>query len=190
MLAYLRGVPVAPDILLTSSGTGFRVVCPTPLTVGRDTDLWIHHQHTDSGDTLYGFETTDARDLFAALLRCPGVGGRTAADIIAAGEVPQVVARLRAADVDWLTGVRGIGRAKAAKLVATVNVPDHLSADDTAIAAAPAAPADDLAEAVAALAGTDPAAAADTLAVLRASGCTDEATLLRRAVATLSGARR
>lgn len=154
MIGYLTGSALDPATILTGSGVGYTVITPQPLPAGDDVSMWIHSVTTDNGTTLYAFTSTDERALFGALLKCPGVGGRTACDIIATAPLPTVIAELAAKNVPWVTTVKGIGKAKAEKLLATLTLPPALVdlGDITQ-----ATPADDVVAALADLTGRPPA---------------------------------
>ena len=172
VIGYLHGTACADNVVLTSGGVGYVVITAHPLTIGDTYNLWIHTVVSETAIACYGFDTVEARDLFLALLKTPGVGGRTACEIVASDTPTNVAGRLSAGDVAWLQTVKGIGKSTAAKIIATVTIPAHLSAatptPGTAIrGASPPSPAvttgDDIADTLIELTGAN---AADALSVV------------------------
>jgi Holliday junction DNA helicase RuvA len=184
MIGYLQGRAVSGDTLRAhGTGVGYRVTTLTVMTVDETYRLWVHTQTTDTATTLYGFDSTLQRDLFTALLKCPGVGGRTACDIIASDTLPVVTAHLRAQNITWVTSIKGLGKATGTKLFAHLKLPTGLpeetgSGTGTGVVTI----ADDVVAAVVDLTGADPAQAAVIVTQLRAEGITDESVLVPAAL--------
>ena len=189
MIAYLSGVALTSDTILTEGGVGYLVHTIADLEEGQQVTLWIHTQTAENGTTLYGFSDKTQRDLFTALLKTPGVGGRTAADIVASGTVPHIVGRIDAEDVTFLSSVKCIGPAKAKKLLATIKLPPTLpreNGEPPHMGPNRVARADDIAAAASDLTGADYTLCETAAATARAAHPdSDEATLLRATLAEL-----
>ncbi len=84
--------------------------------VGGTARLHTSFQVREDAQSLYGFESTAERDLFEALLKISGVGGRTALAIL---DLPRdrIVEAIAAGDSAVLTQVQGVGAKTAGRIV-------------------------------------------------------------------------
>ncbi len=84
--------------------------------VGETTRLYTSFQVREDSQALYGFETVAERDLFEALLKISGIGGRTALAIL---DLPRnrIVEAIAAGDADVLRQVQGVGPKTAGRIV-------------------------------------------------------------------------
>jgi len=84
--------------------------------VGETTRLYTSFQVREDSQALYGFETVAERDLFEALLKISGIGGRTALAIL---DLPRnrIVQAIAAGDADVLRQVQGVGPKTAGRIV-------------------------------------------------------------------------
>jgi len=192
MIGYIKGHVVDPSCILTDGGVGYTVHTPHPLPVGNTVHLWIHTVISDNAITCYGFTTPVQRTLFAALLKVPGIGGRTAADILAAAEPDAIAAAASNQDTSFFTAIRGIGKNTATKLVATLTIPPELTHAGTATMALPSSRAsttgDDIVDTIITITAVTPELALDTVTRLRATH-TDEPSLISAAIRELTQAK-
>jgi Holliday junction DNA helicase RuvA len=136
VIGWLRGrvlARVAPgELLLDVGGVGYRVAVSAPLlaAVGADEELSLHvHTHVrEDAIVLYGFESTEARRCFEALLGAHGVGPALAMAVLSVLSPPDLVRAVVEEDLDVLCAVPGVGRKTAARLVldlrSRLQVPD------------------------------------------------------------------
>jgi Holliday junction DNA helicase RuvA len=84
--------------------------------VGGTARLYTSFRVKDDSHALFGFETPSERDLFEALLKISGVGGKTA---IAVLDLPRdrIVAAIAAGDSAVLQQVPGVGAKTAGRIV-------------------------------------------------------------------------
>lgn len=131
MIGSLRGVLAEkepPRILVECQGVGYQVEVPmsTYLTLpptGSQVYLRIHHVLREDASLLFGFATTEERELFRALLKVNGVGPKVALAIlsgVSAGEFRQAIAT---EDAAALVRIPGVGRKTAERLL--VEMRDH-----------------------------------------------------------------
>jgi Holliday junction DNA helicase RuvA len=92
-----------------------RTASELPLA-GNSVRLYTSFQVREESQTLFGFETPAERDLFEALLKISGVGGKTAIAIL---DLPRdrIVAAIAAGDTDVLRKVQGVGAKTAGRIV-------------------------------------------------------------------------
>jgi len=152
MIGQLRGTIVdkqPPRLVLDVGGVGYELEAPMstffalgqgaagPGTGGGTAEVTLFTQMVvrDDAILLYGFSTTDERRLFRELVKVSGVGPKLALTILSGMSVADFVATIEADDATRLTGLPGVGKKTAARLV--VEMRDKLSGSALAPALAP-----------------------------------------------------
>ena len=191
MIARLRGEVLERRegaVVVDVGGVGYLVHVPTSTAVpapGGAVDLHTVLHVREDAQTLYGFATDEERHLFDLLRSATGVGPRLALAVLSALRPAVLRNALSEGDLATLTGVPGVGRKVAERLV--LELGDRVS---PVVGAAPGEDDTDAsAEVRAALAGFGFTAAevARALRELGPAGDADAATLLRRALRLLGG---
>lgn len=161
MIAYLRGqlVDALPGQLTVDvHGVGYK--CLVPLSTydklagsTGEVRLLTHLHITDHDHTLFGFATTDERDLFKLLMdRVSGVGPKLSLAVLSGMAVTDFKDNVIRGDVAALSRISGVGKKTAERIV--LELKDKVGIVDTWQAAKGGANAN------------DPSAAAQTDAVL------------------------
>lgn len=123
MIAHLRGALHRLDpgeVAIDVQGVGYRVAVPLDLwdelAEGEQRTLWISLYMREDRLELYGFASRSARTLFEEFLKMGGVGPRMGLELMS---VPQdmLLAAIAEEDARVLSGVKGIGRKTAEKLL-------------------------------------------------------------------------
>lgn len=152
MIGQLRGRIIEkqpPRLVIDVGGVGYEVEAPlsTFLTLGQNTtrgddEVTLLTQMVVREDAmlLYGFATADERSLFRELIKVSGVGAKLALTILSGMSVADFVATIEADDATRLTGLPGVGKKTAARLL--VEMRDKLSGSAIAPALTPGATAD------------------------------------------------
>jgi Holliday junction DNA helicase RuvA len=144
MIALLRGKIFGKNkdsvIVETSGGIGYEVrLTASSLSrylIGQDILLHTYFKVTDSSHDLYGFEDTSEKDFFELLMTVSGVGPKSAMNILSLGNMNEIQSAIARGDVKYLTGVQGMGKKTAERLVVELkskitnigereNVPHH-----------------------------------------------------------------
>jgi len=117
-----------PRVLIECQGVGYAVDVPmsTYLTlpaVGSGVRLRIHHVLREDASLLFGFATTEERELFRALLKVNGVGPKVALGILSGVSANEFRVAVAAEDAAALTRIPGVGRKTAERLL--VEMRDH-----------------------------------------------------------------
>jgi len=148
MIGRLTGKVVAQDpegaIVVDVGGVGYEVFAPMG-AVGRaavDAEgratFYVHTHVREEALTLFGFDTEEDRATFRTLIGVSNVGPKTALAVLGAlpaGDLARVIA---AKDLGKLTGIPGIGKKTAERLV--LELRDRLG-KSSAAAPLPGAPA-------------------------------------------------
>ncbi|MDR7303271.1 Holliday junction branch migration protein RuvA [Haloactinomyces albus] len=123
MIASVRGTVLSIGLdhaVVEVGGMGYAVYA-TPVTLaglrrGEETHLATSLVVREDSLTLYGFATTEARDLFGLLQTASGVGPRLALATLAVLDPEQLRQALADGDLALLTQVPGIGKKSAERL--------------------------------------------------------------------------
>ncbi len=124
MIGFIRGRLLAKGergVLVEVAGVGYEVEVPVSTlqqlpSVGGEVELFTHLAWREDGVNLYGFLTSDDRDMFRLLIDVSGVGPRLAMTILSSLTTPQLLEILAAGDVGRLKSIHGIGKKTAARL--------------------------------------------------------------------------
>ncbi len=125
MIASLKGKLESlggDGAVIDVGGIGFRVYMPTSTlstlgAIGREVKLYTHLHLREDNATLYGFASTGELELFRALINVSGLGPKLALAMISAMDIESLAAAIATGNTDLLTGVPGIGKKMANRLV-------------------------------------------------------------------------
>lgn len=122
MYAYIMGMisEIEPThVVVDNQGVGFLIVTPNPYIyhVGESVKMFVHHHVREDQDTLYGFDSKEARHLFQDLISVSGIGPKSALSILASGKPDQIEYAIENQDVKFLTKFPGIGPKSAQQII-------------------------------------------------------------------------
>ncbi len=189
MIGSLAGLLVhklPPALLVEVGGVGYELEAPMSTfyslpPVGQPVRLLTHLVVREDAHILYGFGTSEERQLFRSLLKVSGVGPRIALAILSGSTAEAFAACVHAGDAAALTRIPGVGRKIAERLI--VEMRDRLAAAAAeghgAMAASPVGVAAEAFSALVAL-GYKSAEAARLLKNVAPGGSTEE--LIRSAL--------
>lgn len=183
MIAFLDGEVAerrAGVVVLGVGGVGYEVHVPSSTfskvpPVGRSIRLHTRTIVRDDGTTLYGFASTEERDLFDLLITVTGVGPKMALAFLSALSPAAFRRAVAAGDVDALTVVPGVGKRVAQRVA--LDLKDKLGGDVVVVEG----PLADVREALLSL-GLSPQEASEAMAALHTNGDRPTEDLLREAL--------
>lgn len=121
MLAYLTGTIVtktADAVVLDVHDVGYRVGVAEDLgATGTKVTLHLSEVIREDRHDLYGFTSLDALVLFEALIGVQGVGPKVGMKIMSAGSPDTVRRVILAGDLNFFTGISGVGKKTAQKII-------------------------------------------------------------------------
>lgn len=126
MITFLRGIlqdNLSSQITIDVNGVGYEVNVPLSnlerLGQPGETITILTHLHIREQDhTLFGFCTSDERDLFRLLInRVSGVGPKVAMAILSGMEVRDFKAAVVNGDIPTLSKIKGLGKKTAERVV-------------------------------------------------------------------------
>jgi Holliday junction DNA helicase RuvA len=124
MIALLTGEIVqrrADFIIIDVAGVGYRVQVPLTtyyaLPEAGKVRLHIHTHVKEDAISLFGFLSAAEKDFFALLISVSGVGPKLAINILSHMPAAELAMALAEDDIPRLTGIPGIGKKSAERLV-------------------------------------------------------------------------
>jgi Holliday junction DNA helicase RuvA len=122
MYAYIIGTIAELEpthVVLDNQGVGYLIVTPNPYIykLSETVKMYLHHHVREDQDTLYGFDTKEARNLFEDLISVSGIGPKSALSILASGKPDQIEYAIENQDVKFLTKFPGIGPKSAQQII-------------------------------------------------------------------------
>lgn len=122
MIRQIRGKvlsvgPVSAVILVADFGIEVRMSAPQTLVVDTETSLATHLALKQDGLELYGFADTSDRDFFELILTVPGVGPKTALNVLRRAPREALEGAISKRDLSYLTKVVGLGKKSAEKML-------------------------------------------------------------------------
>lgn len=144
MIGRLRGKLLSkrpPELLLDVMGVGYEVEAPMSTfyqlpDVGEDVVLHTHLVVREDAQLLYGFYSLAERRMFRSLIRISGVGPKLGLTILSGISADEFSRAIFENDVAALTGLPGVGKKTAERLV--VELRDKLDAGFMPSSGAPA----------------------------------------------------
>jgi Holliday junction DNA helicase RuvA len=183
VIAFLEGEvahKAGTRIVLDVNGVGYEVLVPASTvaklpSVGRRTRVHTRMHVRDDAMTLFGFATTDERELFDLLVTVTGVGPKVALSFLGALSPDALRRAVATGDVAALTVVPGVGRKVAQRVV--LDLKDRLGGEVVIVDG----PLADVREALLAL-GLSPIEASEAMVGLGPDGDLPVEDLLRQAL--------
>jgi Holliday junction DNA helicase RuvA len=203
MIAYLSGTLLekeAASVIIDAGGIGYEVSIPLSTFYELDDEgspiaLRIYTQVREDAIQLYGFKTLRERELFLRLISVSGVGPKMGLALLSGLSADELVSAIRADNLARLTGVPGVGRKTAERLVLELRdkINDLAATPGASVAAPLAAPAppedavrDDALSALINLGYQRPAAEKAIKTALHEGGANTVQALIRRSLQLLA----
>ncbi len=124
MIAKLKGKidelkPTA--VILDVNGVGYQLYIPltTYEKIQREQEVTLHvfTLHKEDQMRLFGFYTEGEKEIFQLLLNISGIGPAMALSVLSGIRIDRLAESVKSENPSMLTGIPGIGKAKAEKLV-------------------------------------------------------------------------
>ncbi len=120
-------------VIETAAGVGYEVrmtgLAVAQYRVGQEVKIHTYLKVSDSALDLYGFEHLDEKSFFELLMTVSGVGPKSAMNILSLGNMSEIQSAIARSDVKYLTGVQGMGKKTAERLV--VELKNKLAVSET-----------------------------------------------------------
>lgn len=122
MYAYISGkiTNVNPkNIVIENNGIGYMIIVPNPFifTLEDSIKVYTHQIIKEDSNNIYGFKTTDEKQLFLKLLNVSGIGPKSALSMLASGTVEGITNAINSGDSLYLKKFPGIGNKSSQQII-------------------------------------------------------------------------
>ena len=146
MYAYIKGKITDRNdqqIVIENNGIGYLINCPLGLSapiggLGDEVVVYLYQSVKEDDISLYGFNSRDQKEMFLKLITVSGIGPKVAHSICASLSAEQIAAAVMSNNVALLTGVKGLGKKTAERII--LELKDKLKAQLGASASASVTP--------------------------------------------------
>ena len=146
MYAYIKGKVTDRNdqqIVIENNGIGYLINCPLGISaeiggIGDEVTVWLYQSVKEDDISLYGFSSRDQKEMFLKLITVSGIGPKVAHSICASLSAEQIAAAVMSGNVALLTGVKGLGKKTAERII--LELKDKLKSQLGSTAAITASP--------------------------------------------------
>ncbi len=124
MYDYIKGDVVATDkdlAVVEAGGIGYRIYTTSQslanIKAGQTAKLYCHFVVREDAHTLYGFTTSEEREMFVRLTGVSGIGPKAALAVLSAMKISELAAAIITSDETALQKVPGIGKKTAQRII-------------------------------------------------------------------------
>jgi len=134
MIGYLKGKVLdisADSAIIVVGGVGYEAICSasafSKMAIGQECEIYTYLQVSEAnGVQLYGFSSPQEKAMFLKLISVSGVGPKAGISVLSQMSVNDVAIAVATGDVKALSGVKGLGKKTAEKII--VELRDRVSA--------------------------------------------------------------
>ena len=123
MIAYIKGKVIDNfdgGVVLENNGIGYEIFCSatalTRLSAKGEGGVYTYFQVKEDGVCLYGFATSEEKDLFLKLITVSGVGPKGAIGILSNISMQDLIKAISLGDIKVLSSIKGIGKKTAERI--------------------------------------------------------------------------
>lgn len=124
MIGYLKGNLLSAEdgvALIEVNGVGYEVNCSgaayAELLKNRGGEVFAYTAVKEDGISLYGFISQEEKRIFLKLISVSGVGPKLGITVLSAMSVKDLTLKIAAGDIKGLSGVKGLGKKTAERIV-------------------------------------------------------------------------
>ncbi len=122
MYNYLKGIVkevTSNYIVLDNNGIGYQIYTGNPFEFQEDEEytVYVYQKIAEDDNSLYGFKTTEQKDLFLKLISVKGLGCKMALPMIALGSVNGIVDAIERENLLYLKKFPKIGDKVAKQII-------------------------------------------------------------------------
>ena len=134
MIAYIRGILAekGPDrVVIEAGGVGYELLIPVSTfdrlpREGGEAKLLAWHCVREDDEMLFGFGTSEEREMFLKLTQVSGVGPKIALAILSGSSIGELSLAIASGNAKRISSIKGVGKKTAEKIC--VELKDKVSA--------------------------------------------------------------
>ncbi len=124
MIGYLKGkiLSLSEDVVLIEvGGVGYEVLCSSSalssLSGKSEGELYTYLQVREDGVSLFGFSSTEEKNMFLKLVTVSGVGPKLGIAVLSGMDINSLALAIATSDVKRLSAVKGLGKKTAERII-------------------------------------------------------------------------
>ena len=122
MYAYIKGTvtKIHPSFIeLENSNIGYLIKMPNPYVykLYDDVIVYVYQKVSEDAIDIYGFKTSEEKELFLKLISVNGIGPKSALSILATGDINGIINAIELGNANYLTRFPGIGQKASQQIV-------------------------------------------------------------------------
>lgn len=121
MYSYIIGkiVEINVDhIVVENNGIGYLICVSNPYEFKKEeVKIYLYQHVKEDGIFLYGFKTSEEKEMFLKLILVKGIGCKTAMGILATGDINSIINAIETSNVSYLRKIPGIGPKAAQQII-------------------------------------------------------------------------
>lgn len=122
MFSFIKGMVYENGsnyITLANNGVGYKIYVANPFSfpLNEEVLVYLYNYIREDEFSLYGFKTTDERDLFLRLINVKGLGPKMAMPMLATGSVAGIIDAIDRENILYLTKFPKIGDKLARQII-------------------------------------------------------------------------
>ena len=124
MIGYIKGNLLKANggtVILENNGIGFEIACSTTaytkLVNNNGGEVYTYLQVKEDGLSLYGFDTTEEKNMFLKLITVSGVGPKMGIGILSSMNINELAIAIASSDIKALSTIKGCGKKTAERII-------------------------------------------------------------------------
>lgn len=125
MYAYIKGKIISRNdsqLVIENNGIGYLINCPFAISSelganGAETTVYVYQSVREDDISLYGFSSSEQKDIFLKLITVSGIGPKVAHNICSSLTPEQIALAVMGNNVSILSSVKGLGKKTAEKII-------------------------------------------------------------------------
>ncbi len=124
MIGYIKGKLLSyadGTVLLENNGIGYEITCSASvyqqLISDKGGEVYTYLAVRDDGVALYGFISTEEKNMFLKLISVSGVGPKMGITVLSNMKLSDLATKIATSDVKGLSSVKGLGKKTAERII-------------------------------------------------------------------------
>lgn len=125
MISFIKGQIVSKQergVIIETGGIGYEIFVSNNTLVGlgdvgENCLIYTHMQMREDGIILYGFSTTEEKDMFNLLISVTGIGAKLAVGILSGIKLSELIIAIAGEDCPALQNIKGLGKKTAERII-------------------------------------------------------------------------
>lgn len=143
MIGYIKGkiLSLTPEAaLIETGGIGYEILISgsaySALAGKSEGELFTYMQVREDGITLFGFSSTEEKQMFLKLTSVSGVGPKMGIAVLSSMDINGLASAIASSNVKCLSAVKGLGKKTAERIIlelresVAVNIKQEISTDE------------------------------------------------------------